>query len=1128
MSRTTNPKSRRRGETTAGPAAVETHTHRFTVAEITGETENVPITTYVDRVSDDNRRRYRQEFPVEQPSPVKRQRVAERNAAAPPLTETARNDWVGPARYEMGLDMQEEQDELQPAAEAEPLPSRIVKPSDPALHRFRDRHDHILANILRRKGTRNAETCFCRVCRNPTVTPEFRCRECWGDDLLCRKCMVARHAENPLHQVQKWTGRVFESTTLKALGLRVQLGHRPRERCLEPKELHSHFVIIHHNGIQEVAIDCCDCAENRLAAGSPKEQLLRVGWFPATEDRPRTCATFAALDFFLISTHQAKTTMYDFYAMLERLTNNAGVKPPYRYHAWLRMCREYRHLLMLLRAGRAHEEGGVLATAAGELAVFCPCCPNPEVNLPPNWHEAPDGQKFLYILFLAIDACFRLKRRLVSSYLKDPPLLPGSAYLVDYRPFREYLLTVTDQKEMSTCSGLAALDHANTKFARGYSATGVGMGVCARHEFVQPNGVADLQKGERFANMDWIVACILRRWDPRLRKIISYDIVCQWWIHLRKRLKRLPAVVRIVLVMKLLRFVIPKMHIHAHTLKCQRTFSLNLVPGSAQTDGEGIERPWAHIGGVATSTREMGPGSREDTLNCHWGFWNWGRLIGLGERLRTRTDRANREYAAQLDAFTVFSVQQGDRVAGWRKMVEEYESDPTKTNPYAPTATDRLTEAQVLLAFEKEEAERVKQGVPGIHSVSPSSFIAAGLDIEDQQRRVRVQAELKKAGTTAQEIDLVGLRRKLNRAILRFRKLQATYTPAAILALNERDAPPEEQAENVPLFMPLALSASLRETEPLKSLALIEEALRDAQCEAALVRLRNQLHIKSGLFTYKRTQARHVGANTRSRTLVATNESKIRLHSEKYQMAWEALRLLRGGNPDPAVVGWRLLRAGDIRCMEDPEDLEKRLEQAQRQRRREDRMRAQGELVPLTDADRERAARRGENVRTVSWIWTSAGTAGTDAELEEALRIEWCKSFARVRRWDEECRLLAEEARRFPVSMEFQARKWEERAKNVPVGHIPEDQAEGAIVYALQQAEMYRDLAARFAITMTEERRGRGKRRVRVMEDEARILGRAGEGEDEELGLDEDEEELEDWRGDVSDEDFVLDGGEDD
>lgn len=51
--------------------------------------------------------------------------------------------------------------------------------------------------------------------------------------------------------------------------------------------------------------------------------------------------------------------------------------------------------------------------------------------------------------------------------------------------------------QMSTCTGLAALDHANSKFSRGYATTGVGVGMCARHEFIQKNGVGDLQKGER-------------------------------------------------------------------------------------------------------------------------------------------------------------------------------------------------------------------------------------------------------------------------------------------------------------------------------------------------------------------------------------------------------------------------------------------------------------------------------------------------------------------------------------------------------------------------------------------------------------------------------------------------------
>jgi hypothetical protein len=109
----------------------------------------------------------------------------------------------------------------------------------------------------------------------------------------------------------------------------VQLGHHLCERCSEPKELHTHFIVLHMNGIHEVTVDVCDC-EHRPTAGVPEEQMLRAGWFPATDDSPRTCTTFAVLDGFLLSTQQAKTTMYNFYAMLEKFTDHMGVKPPNR------------------------------------------------------------------------------------------------------------------------------------------------------------------------------------------------------------------------------------------------------------------------------------------------------------------------------------------------------------------------------------------------------------------------------------------------------------------------------------------------------------------------------------------------------------------------------------------------------------------------------------------------------------------------------------------------------------------------------------------------------------------------------------------------------------------------------
>jgi hypothetical protein len=56
--------------------------------------------------------------------------------------------------------------------------------------------------------------------------------------------------------------------------------------------------------------------------------------------------------------------------------------------------------------------------------------------------------RFLYIVFLAFDACFRLKRCLVSNELKDPSLGSGWAFLLQSAPYRKFLLTVTDQKEV--------------------------------------------------------------------------------------------------------------------------------------------------------------------------------------------------------------------------------------------------------------------------------------------------------------------------------------------------------------------------------------------------------------------------------------------------------------------------------------------------------------------------------------------------------------------------------------------------------------------------------------------------------------------------------------------------------
>ncbi|KAJ7791185.1 hypothetical protein B0H13DRAFT_1454239, partial [Mycena leptocephala] len=94
----------------------------------------------------------------------------------------------------------------------------------------------------------------------------------------------------------------------------------------------------------------------------------------------------------------------------------------------------------------------------------------------------------------------------------------------------------------------------------------------------------------------------------------------------------------------------------------------------------------------------------------------------------------------------------------------------------------------------------------------------------------------------------------------------------------------------------------------------------------------------------------------------------------------------------------------------------------------------------------------GENMRQISWIWTEAGISGTDLELEDALRIEWAKAYARMRRWDEEVQLL-QEFRRLPISFEHRAAAWMDRARAVELQTMPRELAQGMWAYAVRQAK---------------------------------------------------------------------------
>ncbi len=76
--------------------------------------------------------------------------------------------------------------------------------------------------------------------------------------------------------------------------------------------------------MHHIVLDYCGC-ERQL----PKlVQLLRRGWYPTSQRVPRTVASFQLLEFLHLLSLCAKTSVYDFSHMLEKLTTNMGMGVP--------------------------------------------------------------------------------------------------------------------------------------------------------------------------------------------------------------------------------------------------------------------------------------------------------------------------------------------------------------------------------------------------------------------------------------------------------------------------------------------------------------------------------------------------------------------------------------------------------------------------------------------------------------------------------------------------------------------------------------------------------------------------------------------------------------------------------
>ena len=147
------------------------------------------------------------------------------------------------------------------------------------------------------------------------------------------------------------------------------------------------LTVVDTTGIHELRIRFCRC--HPLTSNPLYKQLLNMGLYPSSVERTRTVFTFRLLHHYDLTNLEGKTSAWQYYSTLRRLSSN--VFPDIvadRYRELMRALRQWRDLTNRRRAGIPMDKE--IRIGPGGLALFCPACPQPGVNLPVNWKDEPE------------------------------------------------------------------------------------------------------------------------------------------------------------------------------------------------------------------------------------------------------------------------------------------------------------------------------------------------------------------------------------------------------------------------------------------------------------------------------------------------------------------------------------------------------------------------------------------------------------------------------------------------------------------------------------------------------------------------------------------------------------------
>ncbi|KAG1792281.1 uncharacterized protein HD556DRAFT_1309358 [Suillus plorans] len=407
-----------------------------------------------------------------------------------------------------------------------------------------------------------------------------------------------------------------------------------------------------------------------------------ISWF-IFPDIAKTAFTFQVLDNFLLDNLECGTSAMNYYNKLRRMTTS--VFPhlvPDRYHELMRVARQWQQLQLLKWNGFGHKSKD---RKPGDLALFCPACPQPGINvtLPPEDEQEETNSE---------------------SELPKPSWLYSRSLVMDGNFKAEHLL----------------------------EATGIGGCACARHGCFVPHAMVDFQKGERQIHMDYALCEALKHNANGIRRALTfYDINCQYHKYLRDRVSESPFLeldqaLEIMLGIGL-------WHVYGHQDSCYVRYASNFITGAARIDGEIMETLWVPLNIISPLVRGMGTPHRKECLDYQMNNCNFMKMIRMSKALCRKFRQAVKGVAESAAAF-----QKLNESANAAKVIEWEEQDRVaqEHRTVNPKAMD-IYEVQLRRAPTQKEQElqllEANGRCPGpARQRGAATWLAEGLSIEEE------------------------------------------------------------------------------------------------------------------------------------------------------------------------------------------------------------------------------------------------------------------------------------------------------------------------------------------------------------------------------------------------------------